>query len=149
MAAKIEHRLGLFQKILVVFLTTTIIYSCGDSDNNNIPLVEVYFDININDPKFINLKTIGGWEYITGGSRGIIIYRKSQVEFNVFDRHCTFEPSSSCALISVDASNITASDICCGSSFLLTNGSVTSPPANFPLKQYSTSFDGTILQVRN
>lgn len=124
--------------------------ACKDDDENrNIPLVDVFFDININDPDFINLQTIGGWEYVTGGSRGIIIYRSSNTEFKAYDRHCTFQPSSTCALVSVDATNITASDVCCGSSFLLINGSVTRPPATAPLKEYNTIFDGTILSVRN
>lgn len=126
-------------------------FSCKDDNrnNSNIPLVEVNFAIPINDPAYLNLQTPGGWEYISGGSRGIIIYRVSQDEFKAYDRHCTFQPSSTCAIVSVDANNITASDNCCGSSFILTDGSVTKPPANFPLKQYNTSFDGTIIYVTN
>lgn len=120
-----------------------------DQSNSNIPLVQVNFAIPINDPAYLNLQTIGGWEYISGGSRGIIIFRASQNEFKAYDRHCTFQPSSTCAIVSVDANNITATDDCCGSSFILTDGSVTKPPANFPLKQYSTSFDGTTIIVKN
>lgn len=111
--------------------------------------MEVDFYIQINDPSYINLKTVGGWEYLSGGSRGIILYRKSQNEFMAYDRHCTFQPSNTCAIVSVDANNITASDDCCGSSFMLTDGSVTKPPAAFPLKSYNTSFDGTVVHVYN
>jgi nitrite reductase/ring-hydroxylating ferredoxin subunit len=120
-----------------------------DNRNNNIPLVEVNFAIQVNDPAYLNLQTVGGWEYISGGSRGIILFRASQDEFKAYDRHCTFQPSSTCAIVSVDANNITASDNCCGSTFILTDGSVTKPPANFPLKQYNTSFDGSIIYVSN
>ncbi|MBD3635734.1 MAG: hypothetical protein HUJ25_00195, partial [Crocinitomicaceae bacterium] len=116
-----------------------------DNKNNNIPLVEVNFAIQINDPAYINLQTVGGWEYISGGSRGIILYRVSQDEFKAYDRHCTFQPSSTCAIVSVDANNITASDNCCGSTFILTDGSVTKKPANIPLTQYSNSLDGSII----
>lgn len=120
-----------------------------DNRNSNIPLVQVNFIIQINDPAFLNLQTVGGWEYISGGSRGIIIFRASQNEFKAYDRHCTFQPSSTCAIVSVDANNITATDDCCGSSFILTDGSVTKPPANFPLKQYNTTFDGTTITIKN
>ncbi len=149
MSAKIKHCFKYFIPILVFFMICLILTGCNDEENNNIPLVEVYFDININDPKYINLQTIGGWEYLTGGSRGIILYRKSTDVFMAYDRHCTFQPSNTCSLVSVDGTNFSASDICCGSSFLLDNGSVSKPPAAFPLKQYNTFFDGTTLSVRN
>lgn len=145
--AKIKNR----SYITIAFIFTLLIgfIQCQDNESNNIPLVEVFIDININDPAYINLKNVGGWEYITGGSRGLIVYRISQDQFNVFDRHCTFQPSNTCALVSVDATNFTASDQCCGSSFLLENGSVSRPPATLPLKSYNTSFDGTTLSIRN
>lgn len=125
-------------------------YSCkDDTQNNNIPLVEVNFTLAVNDPAYLDLQNNGGWVYVSGGSRGIILYRASNETILAFDRHCTFDPSNTCALVSVDANNITASDDCCGSSFILTDGSVTKPPAVQSLKQYNTSFDGNILYVTN
>jgi len=125
----------------IVILFTLFTFSCQDDDgNNNIPLVEVNFIVQLNDPDFINLKTIGGWVYVTGGSRGILLFRSDQNIIKAYDRHCTFQSSNTCALVSVDPTNITATDDCCGSSFLLLNGSVSRPPANFPLKQYNTDF---------
>ena len=91
----------------------------------------------------------GGWTYINGGSRGIIIYRASNDVFKAYDRHCTFDSSNSCALVSVEVNNITGFDDCCGSKFILTDGSVTQGPANLPLKQYQTSFDGNELRIFN
>ncbi len=133
------------------FLFISLFFSgCeDDTENNNIPLVEVNFTIAVNDPAYLNLQNIGGWVYVSGGSRGIILYRSDNESFKAYDRHCTFNPSSTCALVSVDPNNITASDDCCGSSFLLTDGGVTRPPAVQPLKQYNTSFDGSILRVFN
>lgn len=145
--AKLKNRIHIPR--LFIFSIFIWFIHCKDSESNNIPLVEVFIDINIDDPAYINLKTVGGWEYLTGGSRGLIAFRLSQEEFKIYDRHCTFQPSSTCALVSVDATNFTASDQCCGSSFLLNNGSVSRPPATLPLKQYNSSFDGTTLRIRN
>ena len=146
---KIKLRTGISLFFIIFFMTNAFV-SCKDDDRNgNIPLVEVYFQINLDDPDYIQLKNICGWEYINGGSRGIILYRLSNEEIKAYDRHCTFQPSSTCALVSVDATNFTASDVCCGSSFLLNNGSVSNPPATFPLKEYNTNFDGTNLIVSN
>lgn len=131
-------------------LFVTILVACSkDENNSNIPLVSVNYYLQINNPAYNPVTVPGGWMYINGGSRGIILYRVSNDEFRAYDRHCTYQPTSTCALVSVETNNITALDDCCGSKFLLTNGSVTKSPASLPLKQYQTSFDGSVLHVYN
>jgi nitrite reductase/ring-hydroxylating ferredoxin subunit len=130
--------------ILIAFL------GCSkDEEDGNIPLVRVDLTIYTNDPAFNVISVPGTWTYVNGGSRGIIIYRVSNNEFKAYDRHCTYDSGNSCALVSVEATNITAIDNCCGSQFLLTDGSVIKNPASLPLKQYQTSFDGAVLRVYN
>ena len=126
-----------------------VFFGCSKNNDSNIPLVTVNVIIHINDPAYNMLTVPGGWTYINGGSRGIIIYRASNDAFKAYDRHCTYDSSNSCALVSVDLSNITGFDDCCGSKFILTDGSVTQGPANLPLKQYQTSFDGNELRIFN
>lgn len=135
--------------LLIIILYATFIGCKKDDENNNIPLVEVNFSLQINDPSYNDLQNIGGWTYVSGGSRGIILYRVSNETIHAYDRHCPYQPSNTCGLVSVDVNNITATDGCCGSKFSITNGSVTKPPAAQPLKQYNTSFDGSILRVYN
>jgi len=125
------------------------VISCSKDNNSNIPLVNVNFTINVNNPAYVNVTVPGGWMYINGGSRGIILYRYSNDEFRAFDRHCTWDVTSSCGLVSVDNTNITGFDDCCGSKFLIIDGSITQGPANLPLKQYTTSFDGSVLRITN
>lgn len=138
------------KKCLYILVISLILIGCSkDDQNSNIPLVNVNFTININDPAYANVKVVGGWMYLNGGSRGLILYRYNNDEFRAFDRHCTYNSNSSCALVAVDNSNITAKDDCCGSKFLITDGSVTQGPANLPLKQYNTSFDGSVLRIYN
>jgi nitrite reductase/ring-hydroxylating ferredoxin subunit len=137
------------KKWLYIFLITCLSLACSKDKNSNIPLVTVDITIYINNPAYNVIAAPGGWTYINGGSRGIIIYRVSNDEFNAYDRHCTFDSSNSCALVSVDATNINGLDDCCGSKFLLPDGSVTNGPANLPLKQYQTSFDGQVLRIFN
>ncbi len=135
--------------LTVVCFTLALFISCSDDDESNIPLVEVNFQYNINDPDYLNLQTVGGWVEVFGGSRGIILYRLSNDEIKAYDRHCPYQPSSTCGLVSVDATNITATDPCCGSSFLMSNGSVSNPPAAAPLKNYNAIFNDPILTVTN
>ena len=137
------------KKWFYILLIPCILLGCSKDDDGYIPLVNVNITIHTNDPAFNIISVPGGWTYVNGGSRGIIIYRVSNDKFNAYDRHCTYETSNSCGLVSVDASNITGLDDCCSSKFLLTDGSVTKGPASLPLKQYSTSFDGQVLRIFN
>ena len=137
----------LFFIIIISFFL--VLTGCTKDNNSGIPLVSVNIYINSNNPEFINLNAVGGWIYIIGGSRGIIVYKASNNEFKAYDRHCTYDPTNTCALVSVEVNNITGLDDCCGSKFLLPDGSVTQGPANLPLKQYTTSFDGSVLHISN
>ena len=102
------------------------------------------------DPSFVNLNVVGGVTYVTGGYRGIVIYRKSMTDFAAYDRACTYNVSDPNELVSVDAtSNFIVTDSHCGSKFLLTDGSVNRGPATLPLKAYQTTFDGSLLHITN
>lgn len=122
---------------------------CRRPDNQGIPLVTVDISININNPAYADLAVPGGWLYLTGGSRGIIVYRSSPTEFAAHDRHCPYRPGDLCQ-VAVDSSQIIARDAgCCGSAFLITDGSVAQGPAAASLRRYSTSFNGTVLRIYN
>lgn len=137
------------KKCLYILFIMIVFVSCKKDDNSNIPLVGVNYTINANNPAYNEVSVPGGWMYLNGGSRGIILYRYSNDEFRAFDRHCPYNSSNSCAKVSVQSNNISAKDDCCGSEFLITDGSVTKGPANLPLKQYNTSFDGSVLRIYN
>ena len=137
------------QLLSVVFATLILFSACNPDENSNIPLVEVNFQYNINLPQYIELQTVGGSVEVFGGSRGIILYRSASNEIKAYDRHCTFQPSNTCGLVSADPNRFTGTDNCCGSSFLLSTGDVSKPPANLGLKQYSAFFNDPILTVTN
>lgn len=138
-------------KLRLFCLTILIIFgSCRRDRNNIIPNVLVDVEFNINNPSYINLTAVGGSMYITGGSRGIVVYRLSQDEFVAFDRHCTYNSTDACGQVSIDSSSsLILKDACCNSQFLITDGSVHAGPATFALKRYQTYFDGTILRIYN
>ncbi len=135
-----------FPFFLIFFLLLTP--QCKKDKKDQIPYVYVNFYMNIST-QYIGLNNIGGYEYITGGVRGIIVYRRSTEEFMAYERDCPYQPSNSCALVQVDNSAVMAVDSCCGSKFLLLDGSIVKGPATIMLKQYHTSFDGTTLHIFN
>ncbi|MES2139430.1 MAG: hypothetical protein V4511_06955 [Bacteroidota bacterium] len=134
---------------LTAFVIVISIAACKKDTNNGVPITPVDIYLYTNNPSFVNLYGVGGWVYITGGVRGILVYRKSPSEFMAYDRNCTYQSSDACATVVVDATNILATDTCCHSKFSMYDGSVTQGPAGLPLKAYNTTFDGNVLHIYN
>jgi len=132
-----------------ILIVGSLVFIACVKNADYVPNVPVNIDIYPNLPTYSALNTIGGWMYINGGVRGIIVYRTTFDQFIALERNCTFDPSEECATVEVDPSNIFVIDPCCGSQFLLMNGQVSNPPANFPLKEYNTNFDGNMLHIYN
>jgi len=133
-------------KFLVLFLI--IISSCGDS-NDYIRNVYVDVEIDLSLPEFSPLNTVGNSIFIEGGNKGIIIYRFSNYEYNIYDRNCSYEPNLECSYIDSINSTIAMCG-CCSSVFLLDqNGVAANSPAVLPLKQYNYSLNNTLLHIFN
>ena len=133
-------------KFLVLFLI--IISSCGDS-NDYIRNVYVDVEIDLSLPEFSPLNTVGNSIFIEGGNKGIIIYRFSNYEYNIYDRNCSYEPNLQCSYIDSINSTIAMCG-CCSSAFLLDqNGVAANSPAVLPLKQYNYSLNNTLLHIFN
>jgi len=135
--------------ILSLLIGISFIFSSCKKDKDAVPYVYTDFYIYSTDPNFIALNAVQGWVYVTGGSRGVLIYRKSLNEFMAYDRPCTYNTTDPCGKVEVDLSNLICVDNCCGSKFLITDGSVQTAPAYVPLKRYQTTWDGTVLHVYN
>ena len=134
------------------FLLFSFVFFCNckkDQNDERVPYVPVNIVLNTSDPLFVKLNAPGAWAYVNGGSRGIVIYRLSLDDFRAYDRHCPYQPNNTCGKVSVNTSQIMAVDSCCGSEFVLTDGTVAKQPASRPLTQYSTSFDGNRLLISN
>jgi hypothetical protein len=116
---------------------------------NDIPYVAVSFSINPNSTEYINLNTVDGSEYLTGGYKGILVFRKSVNEFVSFERACPYDWQNTNARILVDTSGITAYCPVCKSKYILLDGTPFKGPSRYPLKQYQSYFDGTNLIITN
>ena len=119
------------------------------SISTGVPMVPVNIVLYVNNPGYAALNAIGGWMYVDGGVKGILIYRDSPNSFRAYDRNCTFQPLNICSTVYVDNTQIIAVDTCCGSKFSIVDGSVINGPAALSLQQYFTSYDGNLLHVYN
>lgn len=117
-------------------------------EKSRIPYFPVDFTINLNEPQWFNLVSITGWEYLTGGSKGIVIYRHTLDEFVAFDRHSTYNVGEGCR-VEVSDDNITLEDECSDSQWLIIDGSILQGPASVPLQAYNTTFNDPYLRIYN
>ncbi len=132
--------------LIIAILSTN--FSCRKDAEDRVPNTPVDIELFLNNPSYIDLSVVGGWTYITGGSRGIIVYRNGPEEFIAMDRHCPYEVQNNNRVF-VNETNIIAEDsLGCGSKFVITDGSVTEGPSLFPLTRYQTSYNGAINKLR-
>jgi len=120
-----------------------------EEQSPDIPYVYVNFSLNPNSTEYINLNVINGWETVTGGYQGILIFRSSQNEFMAFERACPYDPLVTGAQIRVEDSGITCYCPICHSKYIMTDGTPFEGPSHFSLKQYTTTYDGLLLYVYN
>ncbi len=134
--------------VVIILLTTT--WSCGKKQTHStIPNVAVNIYLDMNSTMYIELNTIGGWVYLTGGYKGLLVYRVAVDEFVAYDRACPYDPLEPKAIITMDKSGITCSDSLCGSKFGILDGSIINGPSTLPLKRYNTYYDGNTLSISN
>src|ERR1035437_8754716 len=98
---KINHR-------VIILLAVLALFSCKKS-TDYVPNVYVDIYLYATDPVFSPLNAVSGYAYVSGGSKGIVGYRKSQTEFMAYDRCCTYKVSDG-NVIAVDASGLIAKD---------------------------------------
>jgi len=115
--------------------------SCRDKEERLVPHYPTDITLNLNLPEYNTLINPGGWLYLTGGSRGVIVYRVSYDEFVAFDRHCTFNVPERCRVSMMEESGLTLKDEqCCGSVFDIFTGGVIEGPATRSLQSFRTIY---------
>jgi len=136
------------RKTLLRFLFALPFACSSDLSDDPIPLAsfaDIVIDINF--PSYVNLRNAGGFAYVNGGVRGIILYRSSGNSFLAYERNCSFQPNEACATVDVHSSALYMTDPCCSSDFSFQDGSPTGGRAWQPLRRYRTQFGGSTLTI--
>jgi nitrite reductase/ring-hydroxylating ferredoxin subunit len=144
----------MFKRFLIVslicFAITTGCKKDSTTNTSGVPNVAVNISIDIYSANYAALEVVGGWEYVTGGYGGILIFCNASNSYLAFDRGCPYDcETNSKAIITVQSGNITAVCPVCGTTYSLYSGQITKGPGSVALKQYYTSFDGTYITVSN
>ncbi|WP_114777467.1 Rieske (2Fe-2S) protein [Botryobacter ruber] len=126
-----------------------LLSSCNDNaDRPAIPNVLVNEQINVRSAMYPRLQQDGGYAYIAGGYKGIMVVRQSADLYYAFERTCPYDPAAACSQIEADDSNLFIIDKCCGSQFSF-QGNVMAGPAVYGLRAYKTSLVGSTLYISN
>ena len=135
------------KKIIVFLICVLPLLVCCDIYNNPIPYVKIDFVIYPNDVQYYRLNTYGGYEYLTGGVNGIIVYRIDEWNFNAFDRACPYDYEEKESWLYVAPDGLRLIDSLCGSTFNILDGNPLGGPTQYPCRRYNTRFDGVRLRI--
>lgn len=127
----------------------TLMWSCNEGGvDNNIPNVQVDVYIPLSLPEYATLNGIGNHVLVSGGYKGILVFRKSIDQFAAYERACPYDPMISGSIIVADSNLVLGVDRTCGSRFNFFDGSVINGPSARPLKQYNCDYDAQLNTLR-
>ena len=131
-------------RFILFFSICMLAVACSKNAQHPVPSIPFDLTINLTLPSYSDLNGVGGYAFVAGGSKGIIVYRRSIDEFVAFDRHSPADLDGSCATpLTPDTNNfLVLNDICNEAQFSLYDGSAISG-SEFGLRQYQTIWNGS------
>jgi nitrite reductase/ring-hydroxylating ferredoxin subunit len=145
------HNVVISRIILFSFLSSLFLFftSCEKESQHPVPNVMVDIRINIENASYAGLNTIGNSIHVTGGYRGIIIFRVGLTEFTAFDRSCPHHPYEQCAVVNGLPGQPFGKCDCCETTYQLLDGSKFEGPSLYPLRAYRVTFNHPFLSISN
>lgn len=134
-------------RFLTILLLLLLVFP--GCDNEKRPLIPYVYVNLILYPDSMDYIPLGGYKYVNGGYRGLIVYRSTNSTFMVYERCCPYDPENTNAKVTVDPSGFTCIDSVCKSQYILHDGSPYKGPSSYLLMSYRYSYDGVVLQIFN
>lgn len=139
-------------KLQIFLMILLLVAACRKKDKDH-PVPSISFDITIDLtlPSYVDLNGTGGWSYVNGGIKGIIVYRQSYDVFVAFERQSPEDPGNSCSEgLTPNADNfLVLEDPCSNATFSLYDGAPISN-SQWGLRQYQVIWNGSnLLRIYN
>ena len=133
---------------LTLLLFLSIFFSCEKNETNDIlPDVTVNETINLNLPQYVDLLTSGGWEYTTGGIKGILILNNGLTpKYKAFERAC---PNYDCDKAMTFDGSLKLKCSCDESEYSILDGSPQTSGNSYFAREYKVNVVGTSLIITN
>lgn len=133
---------------LLLALSTIALTSCGREQRCNVPIGMTNFTIEPNSAYYSGLNNVGGYMYLTGGHRGVVVIRTAYDQFVAYERTCPADSTSAVEVTSNWGSSILECPKCHTLFVVNADGYPMDGGATAcPLYQYSTTYSGGILSV--
>ena len=134
-------------RLPLLLLSLLLLSACGKNDCR-VTIGETNFSIRPNEAEYFGLNNPGGYLYLTGGHRGIVVVRLAYDRFVAFERTCP-EDNSTPVEISSDWGSSLLECPKCHSCFVVENDGIPLDGAatSCPLYQYNTIYSGGELWV--
>jgi nitrite reductase/ring-hydroxylating ferredoxin subunit len=122
--------------------------ACKREERCAVPIGITNFKIEPNAAYYSGLNNVGGYMYLTGGHRGVVVVRQAYDQFVAYERTC---PADSTTAVRVSEEWGSALLECpkCKTCFIVASDGMPMDggATTCPLYQYSTSYSGGILWV--
>ncbi len=137
------------KQLCTAFLLLFLFAACG-KQGNVVPYVAVNFPVQLNDPRYTQLRSVGSAVTINGYGVAGVIVANTVNGYRAYDRCSAYEPEKRCA-VTIDDNKILVTDPCSGSKWLLQDGTPSKAPAVRSLKPYNVYIDpsGNFLTISN
>lgn len=138
------------RSIFLIIVTAIFFIGCHKDESTNssnpyLPNYPVNLQINMSLPAYSNLQYPSNSVYVGGyGVRGIIIFNTG-TGYNAFDAACPNQALTSCSTMTLDGINAVCS--CDQKEYSLFTGLASG--VEYPMKQYRTSVNGSVINVYN
>ncbi|MGB0933601.1 MAG: hypothetical protein ACPGU5_04925 [Lishizhenia sp.] len=136
----------------ILFIICAVLVGCKTTNNHPVQPPPFQLQVNLTLPSYAALQGISGYAYVSGGIKGIVIYRKSQNEFVAFDRMSTTENAADCesGVVINEDNFLVLDDPCSDTQYSLYDGSIVTGDVEWGLRGYIVQFDGSnTLTIQN
>lgn len=132
----------------IILLALILFTSCWEGERCAVPIGLTNFQIYPNDAAYGGLNTVGGYIYLTGGHRGVIVVRMAYDQFVAYERTCPADSTSAVVTSSDWGADLLECPVC-HTLFVTANDGLPldGGATTCPLYQYSTSYSGGVLWV--
>lgn len=129
------------KKLGIALILLLALSACG-KQGNVVPNVAVNFQLQLNDPKYSPLRSVGSAVAIDGRGVAGVIVANTVNGYVAYDRCSAYEPEKRCA-VTIDDNKLLVTDPCSGAKWLLQDGTPNKAPAVRSLKAYNVYIDAS------
>lgn len=138
-------------RFFILFGLILIGLSCNKDKRHPVPSIAFDIEVDLSLPSYQNLNGAGGWAYVNGGIKGIVVYRQSQEVFVAWERMSPEDPESKCesGVVSDSTNFLQLKDPCSSAVFSMYDGSPISN-SKWGLRKYQAEWNGSnLLRIYN